>query len=291
MLYSLENEALWVQVNDYGAELWSVYHKASKTEHLWQGEASIWPRRSPICFPICGEFVGGSCTVAGQQYQMPLHGFARDFVHTLVEKTATSLRLRLSANAQTMAMYPFAFQLDSVFTLVGGTLTHAFEVSNIGGEALPFSIGYHTGYRCYQSAAETLADCELQFDVAEPYLAELDAARVAKGEASILSDGGKTMQIVPSLFADTIIIKGKQSNAVTFYNRATKQGVKIDAAGFPTLLLWSAAQDVSYLCIEPWHGEKEAAQDYGDLQNKPASALLPAGETFTCAQSITPIVG
>lgn len=291
MIYSIENENLWVQVNDYGAELWSVYHKPTKTEHLWQGEASIWPRRAPICFPICGEFAGGSCTVAGKAYQMPLHGFGRDLVHTLVEKTATSLRLRLTATEQTRAMYPFAFQLDSIFTITGESVTHTFEVTNTGAgtEALPFSIGYHTGYRCFHASAEQLSDCALRFDVAEPAIAALDAARVASGHPSLLSDEGRTMQLVPDLFTDTLILMNRQSAEVSFYNRATKCGVCVGAEGIPNLLLWSNCAETPYLCIEPWHGEKEAAQNYGDLANKPGSTLLAAGETFICTQAITPL--
>lgn len=289
MIYSIENEKLWVQVNDYGAELWSVYHKADKIEHLWQGEASIWPRRAPICFPICGELTGGSCTVAGNPYTMPMHGFARDFVHTLIEKTATSLHFRLVATQATRVMYPFDFQLDSTFTLAGDTLTHAFTISNGGAQAMPYSIGYHTGYRCFHSAGETLADLELQFDAAEPTLLALDAARVAAGKAAILSNGGKTMQLVDGLFTDTIILKEKVSSSVTLYNRATKRGVKIGTAGFDTLLLWSCVGETPYLCIEPWHGEKEANAAYGDLADKPGMRLLAAGEAFTCAQTITPI--
>ncbi len=289
MIYSIENENLWVQVNDYGAELWSVYHKPSQTEHLWQGEASIWPRRAPICFPICGEFAGGSCTVAGKAYQMPLHGFGRDFVHTLIEKTPTSLRLRLTATAQTRAIYPFDFQLDSIFTIVGETVTHAFEVRNTGTEALPFSIGYHTGYRCFHAAAEQLSDCELRFDVAEPSILALDAARTAAGQESLLSDEGRTLQLVPDFFTATLILTNRHSAEISFYNRATKCGVCVGAEGIPNLLLWSNRPETPYLCIEPWHGEKETAQNYGDLQHKPGSTLLPVGEVFTCAQAITPL--
>lgn len=287
MIYSLENEKLWVQVNDYGAELWSVYDKTCGIEHLWQGEASIWPRRAPICFPICGEFVGGSCTVAGQQYAMPLHGFGRDFVHALIEKTDTSLRLRLVANEQTRQMYPYDFVLDSVFTLRGNTLIQTLEVASVPGQELPVSVGYHTGYRCFHAPAESLADCELRFDVAEPTILALDAARVAQGQPSLLSDGGKTLQFAPALFVDTILLMDKKSTQVTLYNRSTDCGVTVSAPDAPNMLLWSCKEKVPYLCIEPWAGEKEIAQNYGDLCNKPGCTLVQAGAPFALIQEIS----
>ncbi len=287
MLYSLENENLWIQVNDYGAELWSIYDKKTKTEHLWQGEASIWPRRAPILFPICGDFAKGSCTVKGKEYTMPLHGIARDFVHELVEKTEHTLRFRLVDEAKTRKQYPFTFQFDSVFTLNGASLEHAFEITNTGTETLPFATGYHTGYRTFQKQGETLANYELRFDTAEPDIKTFDDARVKTGKSSLLSADGKVLKLTEGLFTEAAKILNKKSDSVALVHSKTGAGVQINSKGAPEMTLWCSVDETPFICIEPWWGSKENDSNYGELINKPNMQLLESGKTFRCAKIIT----
>lgn len=290
MFYTLQNETLRVVINECGAELWSIYDKTQQVEHLWQGEASIWMQRAPMLFPVVGRMWASSYTLNGNEYTLAMYGFARDCIHELVSQTDTSLRLRLVADEKTRKQYPFDFQLDTVYTLNGNHLTHAFEVKNTGDVTLPFSIGYHTGYRCFHAADETIKDCELRFDIAEPGVIAFDETRVAAGKASILSDDGKTMQLENGLFTKAVTTT-KESNTVTFYNRATKRGVQVTAKAtdYARMLLWSGGDDLPFLCIEPWNGIPEQPEQapYGDFTNKPGLTHLPTGETYHCAQEIT----
>ncbi len=287
MLFSIQNENLNIQVNDYGAELWSIYDKTTKTEHLWQGEASIWPRRAPILFPICGDFAKGSYTVNGTEYTMPLHGIARDFVHELVEQTKNSLRFRLVDETKTHKQYPFAFQFDSIFTLNGATLEHSFEITNTGSEILPFATGYHTGYRTFQKPGETLEDYELRFDTAEPDIKIFDDARISSGKSSLLSADGKVLKLTSGLFTEAIKILSKKSDSVTLINTKTGAGVSINSKYAPEMTLWCSVDETPFICIEPWWGSKENDSNYGEFINKPNMQLLESGKTFRCEKKIT----
>ena len=44
----LENEALKVTINSFGAELASIQGKATDTEYLWNADAKFWKRTAPV---------------------------------------------------------------------------------------------------------------------------------------------------------------------------------------------------------------------------------------------------
>ena len=75
----IENEFLTVDVNENGAELWSIKSKKTGIEYLWQGNAEYWKGRAPILFPICGRLFEGKYFYDGKEYAMPIHGIAKLF--------------------------------------------------------------------------------------------------------------------------------------------------------------------------------------------------------------------
>ena len=141
MRYTVENEFLRVEVDSLGAELASVVDKASGAEMLWQGDPAVWPRRAPILFPYCGKLAGGSFTVEGKTYAGAQHGFARDLEHEFLGCDGTALRFRLASSAETLALFPFDFVLESTYALEGRTLRHTLAVTNTGTKELRFGIG------------------------------------------------------------------------------------------------------------------------------------------------------
>ena len=48
----LENEALKVTINSFGAELASIRGKATDTEYLWNADAKFWKRTARCCSPL-----------------------------------------------------------------------------------------------------------------------------------------------------------------------------------------------------------------------------------------------
>jgi galactose mutarotase-like enzyme len=85
MHHTIENDFLKVVIAEEGAELQSIILKKTGKEHLWQGDATFWPRRAPLLFPIVGRLKNDTMTFKGKEYNMPQHGFARD-LHFSVEK-------------------------------------------------------------------------------------------------------------------------------------------------------------------------------------------------------------
>ena len=102
----------------------------------------------PILFPICGNLPSSTYTYKGQQYQLKQHGFARDLPWTVVESVEglnnlPHLTLVLNSNDQTLAVYPFDFQLTFTYQLKGNALVIQQRFANHSREPMPFCSGLH----------------------------------------------------------------------------------------------------------------------------------------------------
>ena len=188
MRYTVENEFLRVEVESLGAELASVVDKATGAEMLWQGDPAVWPRRAPILFPYCGKLVNGSYTVEGKQYAGGQHGFARDLEHEFLGCDGTALRFRLASSAETLALFPFDFVLESTYALEGRTLRHTLAVTNTGSRELRFGMGSHPGFNLPFDAEHTTEDYELRFDT--PQRAATPGQTAAFYDGEYLIGGG-----------------------------------------------------------------------------------------------------
>ena len=54
MAVKIENEKLFVTINEHGAELASLINKSNGMNYLWSGDSKYWGRKSPVLFPIEG---------------------------------------------------------------------------------------------------------------------------------------------------------------------------------------------------------------------------------------------
>jgi galactose mutarotase-like enzyme len=92
---TIENDYLKVGISTKGAQLASLYNKATQTEHMWQADAAVWPWHAPNLFPIVGGLVNNELHVDGQTYTLPRHGFARQSEFETIEASATHAVLSL----------------------------------------------------------------------------------------------------------------------------------------------------------------------------------------------------
>ena len=91
MIYTIENDAIRVQVSSVGAELMSLQTKPDGHEYLWQGDATYWASRASNLFPICGRLTDGKYTYRGKTYEMLLHGFARHAEMTVASQQSDAI--------------------------------------------------------------------------------------------------------------------------------------------------------------------------------------------------------
>lgn len=116
----------------------------------WRGKAPfLWPATgrnfAPGVRPDAALDATGVYEWRGSRYPMPIHGFARLMAWTPVQRTASSVALRLSDSAETRRYYPFGFTVTATYTLADGRLSILYDVAAAQGNSEPmfFSIGNH----------------------------------------------------------------------------------------------------------------------------------------------------
>ena len=144
----LENEALKVTINSFGAELASIRGKETDTEYLWNADAKFWKRSAPVLFPFVGSLKNKEYHYEGKTYSMGQHGFARDMEFAVDVQTATEVWFSLHSNEETKAKYPLEFILKIGYELEGKDLKVIWQVENPDEQVLYFSIGGHPAFMC-----------------------------------------------------------------------------------------------------------------------------------------------
>ena len=199
MIYKLENQQLEIEINSFGAELWFIINKSDRIEHLWQGDKSTWERRSPILFPYCGRLKGNTYKIHGKDYNSPIHGFARDYEHELVQQSDTSITFLLNSNEETFKMYPYQFKLYSRYELEDNKLNYSFEVENCSDNEMLFSIGYHTGLMCPFDNTKTIEGYSLLFEKEETPIEILaNSEGLLTGEERVYFDNKNIIKLGPA---------------------------------------------------------------------------------------------
>ena len=143
----IENDRIKVAVADHGAELCGIYDKKRGHEVVWHADPKYWNRHAPVLFPFVGKVCGGQYRYKGVSYPMGQHGFARDMDFTLVGTTDDSITYVLKSNEETLAKYPFEFELEITHRIEDNKVYVEWKVTNPSGdEPLYFSIGAHPAF-------------------------------------------------------------------------------------------------------------------------------------------------
>jgi galactose mutarotase-like enzyme len=287
MIYKLENDHLLVSIHAKGSELASIQSKKNGLEYLWQADPVVWNRHAPVLFPIVGKLRNDEYEWQGQMYRLPQHGFARDHHFEIHSKQADSLTLTLMANQDTLALYPFRFELRITHALEANRLEVKYEVINQGEGPMPFSIGAHPGFACPLRPDETFEDYYLEFDQPETLSRHLLENGLFNGRTEPLLLHEKTLPLHPELFEkDAIVVTGYRSESLTLKSRKGPHQLKVNFPGFPWLGIWTKNAKSPFVCIEPWYGHADLTQASGKLMEKAGIILLNTGEEFNCRHTI-----
>ena len=147
MLYTIKNDYLTVSVDSFGAQMCSV-KSADGYEYMWQGE-KYWEDHCPVLFPTCGNLPGRKYFVGDKEYKLPIHGIVMYREAELAEASDTRLVFRFTSCEETLANYPFRFELYVVFEISGNTLTTKIIPKNIGDRVMPYMVGWHPGFNLW----------------------------------------------------------------------------------------------------------------------------------------------
>jgi galactose mutarotase-like enzyme len=259
-----------------GAE-WRTWRIAGR-DLLWSGESSVWPATAPLLFPVCGWTREGSVRVGARSYPLGLHGFASRMTFAPAGQGDDFVRLSLTDNAATRALYPFGFRLDVEYRLTVRQLTVEARVANRGRGPMPYAFGLHPGFRWPFAGGET-ADYAIRFDAVEagevPVIAP--GGLVSARRRAVPLGGGRRLALTPETFAHEALCFLDAANRGLRFEAPGGPALRVDVTNFPHLVLWSCPP-APFLCIETWTGFGDPEGFEGDLFAKPSMIVLAPGE-------------
>ena len=277
---TISNSTLKASINHSGAELFSLKDNLNK-EYIWEGNPEFWGKHSPILFPIVGTLKNNTYTINEIEYQLPRHGFARDMEFQLITKTENSVTFSLHYNEKTLKKYPFEFELQLIYTLKESTLDIEYKVINKGENKMPFSIGAHPAI----ALPDNFENYAFEFDKVEIlkyYLLEND---LISNQTKILETTDNVVPLNYKLFQnDALIFKTLESKSLSILKNS-KPYIKVDFEDFPSLGIWTKDK-APFICIEPWLGYSDTADNSGNLFEKEGILILDAKQTFHSKFSI-----
>lgn len=275
-MFKLENNHFIVGILATGAELRSVVNKSTSYEYIWQADASVWNRSSPVLFPFVGKLKNDTYFFRGKDYHLPQHGFARNYDFELLESSENQAVFELRSNASTKENYPFDFALKLSYTLHENELHLDYSVHNTGNEVMYFSLGAHPAF----NLPDGLENYYLAFEEEEHFNRHLLKAGLRTQEQQEVPMQGNHLLLKEEYFADdAIVLKSMQSKQISIINLQNKKLLSLEAEGYPYYGIW-AKNPFPFLCLEPWHGIADSIDTTGELTEKEGIRSLASSEVF-----------
>ena len=290
-MLKLENEYLLIEIATKGAELQKIYNKKEHFDYLWNGNTDFWGSHAPNLFPIIGRLNDYKYIKDGKTYELPQHGFAKDFEFELAESSDIKAVFVLKSTDKMKAMYPYDFSLIIRYDLEGPELKTTYQVTNESAETMPFSVGGHPAFNIPMNGEGTYDDYTLTIHP-EKEVSYFESNPVpyrsgSKKPFKDMKNGVLTMN--HETFRDGLIIIDEPTiETVTLASPNNKHGVTLDISEFPYLCLWTKEQmDAPFICIEPFYGLPDIIGEIGTLEEKEGIILLNTGEEKEVAFTIT----
>ena len=284
---TLQNSFFTATIKLQGGELSSLYSHDFGREIIWNGDPSYWSRHTPVLFPFVCKLKNGQIKHLDDFYQLGQHGFARDMIFSLIEKSDHHLVLELRSCEKTRAMYPFNFCLTSSFELLKDGIRTSYHVTNLDKDKMYFSLGAHPAFNCPKFGLE-LEDYQIKFEQKE------HAPTLLLDESGLLSDKKReclknedSIPLTDLLFKnDALMFTNLKSKSLVIGSDKDPTEIKISWKNFPFLGLWKPI-GAPFLCVEPWQGIADFSNSSGVLSEKYGIITLPLKESFEASYDIT----
>lgn len=284
MRNTINNGLISITIKDHGAELCSLKTNHNNKEYIWQADPEYWGKHSPLLFPIVGCLKDNHFTFEGKQYELPRHGFARDYdFDSIAGNTDNQLKYLFRSNEKTLKMFPFEFELLITYQLTEQSVDISYEVRNKGDKTMYFSIGAHPAFNCPISEGGQTLEFEEAVTL-ESHIINPENGLIEKGKRAILKDQKELLLQYDLFKQDALIFDLHTINNVTIKNGHTDERVKVSFEGFPYLGIWTP--QAPFICIEPWYGIADSEDFTGTIEQKRGIVELEQGKNFNCSYRI-----
>jgi len=284
-MIEIASARLTAAINPHGAELSSLRDPAGR-ELMTDGDPAFWSGRAPLLFPLVGRLVGDRYRLDGKDYSLPQHGFARRRDFALFEQRPDRATFRLEDDAETRAVYPFAFTLDATYRLEETTLWIEIAVTNRDTRDMPASFGFHPAFAWPLPYGRARADHRILFD--EP---EFSSLRYI-GDGGIAPDRrispveGRALPLSDDLFTADALIWDELASRGLLYGAEDGPQLRIRFPDTGLLGIWTKP-GARFVCVEPWWGIADPAGFDGDIWDKPGIQRLAPSETRRFGMDVT----
>ena len=185
----------------------------------------------------------------GKRYPMPQHGFARRKPWQLESAGQASVAISLSADAETLAVYPWDFRYNLLFELDANVLRWEQTIANRSSVPMPFSAGFHPYFRVPLVPGSKRSDCFVKCPESVRFR-PLNGALGFERE-----DFPAQLWSVEEDVSGTLLLGGFAQREFSLIDRAGGVAVDFswqDAPKYPYCAIWSRTTTEPFYCIEPW---------------------------------------
>lgn len=252
----------------HGAHVLS-WQPAGQAPVIWVSKAAIFELGKPVRggVPLCWPWFGPLA-------DKPMHGFVRTMVWQVrgAELDASGqlvLRLGLTDDASTRALWDFAFDLELVVT-VGSTLTIALTTRNTGDASFSINQALHTYF-----ATSDIHQTTVQGLAGGSYINKVQNFAVCQQEGDVTFTG-ETDRIYTDTTADSLIVDG-----------VTGRTIRIAKQGSASTVVWNPWSEKEKNIVDMAAGEHRQMLCVETCNAGPDSISIPAGGVHTLAATIS----
>ncbi len=268
---TLSNSILTIAINSKGAELISIQNNLTKREYIWEGNPEYWGKHSPILFPVVGTLKNNAYQLNGQNYTLPRHGFARDCEFEIISQEAHKIIFSLQENTASLAVYPFAFELQVSYALIENELVVGYLIRNKSQSTMPFSIGGHPAF----ALKNAFTDYSLLFEKEENLISYPLENDLISDKTAIVQLQQNELPLRYSLFEkDALVFKSMASKQIQLLENNVPI-LHFKYPDFPHFGIWTKV-GAPFICLEPWLGYADTVAANGNLMEKEGITLLEA---------------
>jgi galactose mutarotase-like enzyme len=283
----IEGDGLRAAINPLGAEL-AHLRDAEGRELMTNADPAFWTGHAPLLFPIVGRLNGDAYRLDGQTYPMPQHGFARRRTFSVEEREAERAVFRLEDDAETRAIYPFAFALTAEYWIEGGSLMVEVTATNCGDADMPASFGFHPAFAWPLPFGHPRDAHRISFSSAEtgslrPITPD---GLIAPGANPSPLTHDRHLALADDLFARDALVWDSLSSTSVTYGVGRSPVLEVAFPDTPMLGIWTKP-GAAFVCIEPWHGIADPAGFDGEIWDKPGMLRIAPGEDRQFRMSVT----
>lgn len=276
---TLENERLLIEVAEKGSELVRIFDKKNNRDVMWYADPAVWPKHSPLLFPMVGTSYHGVYHHEGKAYEMAGHGFAwkTPFTFTKEDGEITAV---LTSSEESLKAYPFPFELAVTHKLSGNRIQISWKVTNAGDREMHYNIGAHPAF---------LADGKTSAGMYVKFAGKKDSIHYILADAETGCALPEQVYEMPLTDGAVCVTEGFWDKGAYIYDH---QGideisllhedktpfVNVYCKGFPYMGIWTKP-GAPYICLEPWHGRCDNYGYEGELKDKYGILHLKAGES------------